>query len=116
MGSSVAWLFPGQGSQTVGMGKELADRYESATRVFTEANDALGFDLRRLCFDGPQDELDRTANTQPALLAASIAALRAAEEARGGLPEPMVVLGHSPSLAAPSHLATRSASFAPVVS
>jgi [acyl-carrier-protein] S-malonyltransferase len=91
----VAWLFPGQGSQSVGMGRELAGGYASAARVFEEANDALGFDVRALCFDGPEDELDRTANTQPALLAASIAALRAAEEAAGGLPEPAFVLGHS---------------------
>ena len=95
MERGIAWLFPGQGSQAVGMGKELADRYPSAARVFEEANDALGFDLRALCFAGPQDELDRTANTQPALLAASIAALRAAEEARGGVPRPAFVLGHS---------------------
>ena len=92
----VAWIFPGQGSQVVGMGKELADRYESAARVFEEANEAVGVDLRALCFNGPQDELDRTANTQPALVATSIAAMRAAEEASGGpLPEPTVVLGHS---------------------
>jgi [acyl-carrier-protein] S-malonyltransferase len=90
----VAWLFPGQGSQSVGMGQELAARYPSAARVFEEANDALGFDLRGLCFDGPQEELDRTANTQPALLATSIAALRAAQEA-GPIGEPTVVLGHS---------------------
>jgi [acyl-carrier-protein] S-malonyltransferase len=93
---AVAWLFPGQGSQAVGMGRELASRYPSAARVFQEANDALDMDLRALCFDGPEDELDRTANTQPALVAASIAALRAAEEAAGvPLPEPAVVLGHS---------------------
>jgi [acyl-carrier-protein] S-malonyltransferase len=92
----VAWVFPGQGSQTVGMGKDLADRYTSAARVFEEANEAIAMDLRALCFDGPQDELDRTANTQPALVTTSIAALRAAEEALGGpLPEPAVVLGHS---------------------
>src|SRR6266851_2886289 len=97
MGSTaVAWVFPGQGSQTVGMGKDLADRYKSAARVFEEANEAIGIDLRALCFDGPHDELDRTANTQPALVATSIAALRAAEEAVGAhLPEPLVVLGHS---------------------
>jgi len=95
MGGGVAWLFPGQGAQAVGMGKELADRHQSAVRVFAEANDALGFDLRRLCFDGPEAELDRTANTQPALLAASVAALRAAEEVAGHLPEPTVVMGHS---------------------
>src|SRR5919204_2203127 len=92
----VAWLFPGQGSQTVGMGKDLADRYTSAARVFEEANDAIGFDLRALCFDGPQDDLDRTANTQPALVTASVASLRAAEEANGApLVEPVAVLGHS---------------------
>jgi [acyl-carrier-protein] S-malonyltransferase len=95
MGSGIAWLFPGQGSQAVGMGKDLASRYRSAARVFEEANDALGIDLRALCFEGPQEELDRTANTQPALVAASISALRATEEAAGPLPEPAVVMGHS---------------------
>jgi [acyl-carrier-protein] S-malonyltransferase len=96
MGSRhVAWLFPGQGSQTVGMSRELVERYRSAARAFEEASDALGMDLRRLCWDGPQSELDRTANTQPALLTASIAALRAAEEASGGLAEPVVAMGHS---------------------
>jgi [acyl-carrier-protein] S-malonyltransferase len=78
------------------MGKDLAERYTSAARVFEEANDAIGIDLRAICFHGPQDDLDRTANTQPALVATSIAALRAAEEAAGApLPEPAVVLGHS---------------------
>ena len=95
MGSGVAWLFPGQGSQMVGMGKELAERYPSAARAFEEGSDAVGFDLRRLAWEGPQSELDRTANTQPALLAASVAALRAAEEAVGRFEEPVVVLGHS---------------------
>jgi [acyl-carrier-protein] S-malonyltransferase len=95
MGSGVAWLFPGQGSQIVGMGRELAEKYPSAARAFEEANDALKFDLRRLAWGGPQSELDRTANTQPALLTASIAALRAAEEAAGGLEEPVVAMGHS---------------------
>jgi [acyl-carrier-protein] S-malonyltransferase len=95
MGSGVAWLFPGQGSQTVGMARELAERYASAARAFDEASDALGIDMRALCWDGPQSELDRTANTQPALLTASIAALRAAEEAAGDLAEPVVAMGHS---------------------
>lgn len=93
---SVAWLFPGQGSQQVGMGKELAERYGAAARVFDEASEALGIDLRRLCWEGPQEELDRTANAQPAILATSIAALRAAEEALGHeLDEPVAVAGHS---------------------
>jgi [acyl-carrier-protein] S-malonyltransferase len=77
------------------MGRELAERYEGAAHVFAQASDALGIDLRRLCWDGPQSELDRTANTQPALLTASIAALRAAEEAAGGLEGPVVAMGHS---------------------
>src|SRR5438132_14243771 len=76
------------------MGKELAERSVSAARVFEEANDVLGLDLRALCFEGPSAELDRTANTQPALLATSLAALRAAEEA-SDLADPGVVLGHS---------------------
>jgi [acyl-carrier-protein] S-malonyltransferase len=77
------------------MGRELAERHPSASRAFEEANDALGFDLRRTCWEGPQSELDRTANTQPALLTASIAALRAAQEAAGRLDEPVVAMGHS---------------------
>src|SRR5438445_12187872 len=99
--SAVAWVFPGQGSQKVGMGKDLAERYPGAARVFEEANDAIGVDLRALCFDRPQDELDKTANTQPALVASSIAAFRAAEEAADAPPpEPAVVLDQS--LAAPN--------------
>ncbi len=77
------------------MGKDLAGRYTSAARIYEEANDALGVDLRALCFEGPAQDLDRTANTQPALLATSIACLRAAEEAADGLGEPRFVLGHS---------------------
>jgi [acyl-carrier-protein] S-malonyltransferase len=95
MATAVAWLFPGQGSQTVCMARELAQRYPGAARAFAEASDALEIDLRRLCWDGPQSELDRTANTQPALLTASVAALRAAQDAAGGLGEPIVAMGHS---------------------
>jgi len=95
---SVAWLFPGQGSQTVGMSRDLAERYPSAMRVFDEASDALSLDLKKLAWDGPQSDLDLTANTQPALLVASIAALRAASEASEEsekLAEPVTLLGHS---------------------
>lgn len=93
----VVWLFPGQGSQHVGMGKALAERYASAARTFSTASEALATDLRTLCWDGPQEDLDRTANAQPAILAASIAALRATAEALGRdePPEPLAVAGHS---------------------
>jgi [acyl-carrier-protein] S-malonyltransferase len=70
------FIFPGQGSQYVGMGKELAERFPVAEATFTEANEALGIDLRHLCFNGPEAELKLTANTQPSILTVSIAALR----------------------------------------
>ncbi len=92
---SVAWVFPGQGSQRAGMGRDLAERYPSSARTLEDANAILGFDLRRLCFGGPDDELQRTANAQPALLAISIVALRAAEEGLGALEQPAFVAGHS---------------------
>src|ERR1035438_4328773 len=66
-----AFLFPGQGSQAAGMGKALADRYAAARRVFEEADEALGFAISRLCFEGPEDQLKLTENTQPALLTVS---------------------------------------------
>lgn len=92
--SNVAWLFPGQGSQVVGMGRELAERFPSAMRVFDEASDAISLDLKKLAWEGPQSDLDMTANTQPALLVASVAALRAAQES-GALAQPVTLLGHS---------------------
>ena len=67
---SVAWLFPGQGSQAIGMSRELAQKYPSAMRVFDEASEAISVDLKRLAWDGPASDLDLTANTQPALLVA----------------------------------------------
>jgi [acyl-carrier-protein] S-malonyltransferase len=90
---SVAYIFPGQGSQAPGMGRELAEKYAAAREVFEEADEALGFKLSRLCFEGPAEELQLTENTQPAILATSIAALRAAEGE--GLPRPDFVAGHS---------------------
>jgi [acyl-carrier-protein] S-malonyltransferase len=73
----IALLFPGQGSQRVGMGADLAKNFTVAKRAFEEADDALGFAISRLCFDGPEEDLRLTANTQPALVTVAIAALRA---------------------------------------
>ena len=73
--AKVALLFPGQGAQYVGMGKELAEQYPEARAIFEEADDALGFSLGRLCFEGPEEELMLTINTQPAIVAVSLACL-----------------------------------------
>ena len=88
----IAFIFPGQGSQKVGMGKALADVYPEARTVFDEADAALGESLSRLCFEGPEDQLTLTENTQPAILAMSTAAMRVLT-ARGI--EPSFVAGHS---------------------
>jgi [acyl-carrier-protein] S-malonyltransferase len=94
---SIAFLFPGQGSQAVGMGRELADSYPSARAVFAEVDDALGQDLSRLMWEGPADELTLTENAQPALMAVSLAALRALGEEKGFVLADLVsyVAGHS---------------------
>ncbi len=74
--SSIAFLFPGQGSQAVGMSKDLAEKYSTARQTFEEADDALGYRLSQLCFEGPEDQLRLTEITQPAILTASVAAWR----------------------------------------
>jgi [acyl-carrier-protein] S-malonyltransferase len=91
--SRIAFCFPGQGSQRVGMGQELANEFPQSRAVFDEASAALGFDLAALCQDGPLEELSQTENTQPALVAASLAALRALESRSEMRPD--VVVGHS---------------------
>jgi [acyl-carrier-protein] S-malonyltransferase len=88
----IAFLFPGQGSQAVGMGKELAEKYPIAQQSFDEADDALGYKLSQLCFEGPEEKLRMTEITQPAILTASVAAWRVLKEK--GL-TPSFVAGHS---------------------
>jgi [acyl-carrier-protein] S-malonyltransferase len=92
MENTIALLFPGQGSQSVGMGKDLAEKYPVARQTFVEADDALGYKLSTVCFEGPEDQLRLTEITQPAILTVSIAALRVLE---ARMPKPCYVAGHS---------------------
>ncbi|MEE8470316.1 MAG: ACP S-malonyltransferase [Dehalococcoidia bacterium] len=92
--SNVAYVFPGQGSQSVGMGYDLYRSSRQARQTFDEADQALQFPLSRLCFEGPEDELRETINAQPAILTASIACLRAASDLNGSI-KPAFVAGHS---------------------
>ena len=91
--AKIAYIFPGQGSQAVGMGKDLFDNYAAAREVFEAADAALGFSISDMCFSGDEADLQLTANTQPAILTVSVAAYRAARAE--GLPAPHVVAGHS---------------------
>ena len=91
-GFGIAFIFPGQGSQVVGMGKDLAGKYPIARQTFEEADEALGYKLSQLCFEGPEEQLRLTEITQPAILTTSIAALRVLETR---IPKPSFVAGHS---------------------
>jgi [acyl-carrier-protein] S-malonyltransferase len=90
---TLAYIFPGQGSQHPGMGKNLVENFPVAGRIFEELNDALHLSISRLCFEGSAEDLQLTENTQPAILAVSVAALRVMESE--GFPRPDYVAGHS---------------------
>lgn len=91
----VAWLFPGQGSQKVSMGRDVVERFESARETFAKADSAVPIPLERLCFEGPEAELTRTSNLQPCLVATSSALVHALRERYPALPEPAYAAGHS---------------------
>ena len=93
--TNLAVVFPGQGSQSVGMGKDWAEAHEVARRAFQEADDALGFSLSDLCWSGPGEDLQLTANTQPAILACSVAMYRVLAEVAGDRLQVACLAGHS---------------------
>ena len=93
--TAVSYVFPGQASQEVGMGLDLYQDYSLAREVFNQADEVLGFPLSNLCFAGPEDELTKTVNVQPAIVASSIACLKVAQQSDIGLCTPSFVAGHS---------------------
>ncbi|HYM75238.1 MAG TPA: ACP S-malonyltransferase [Candidatus Dormibacteraeota bacterium] len=109
--TSIALIFPGQGSQAAGMGKDLAEKYPEARQIFEAADDALGYNLSKLCFEGPEDVLRMTEITQPAILTVSVAALRVLESR---IPKPSFVAGHSLGEYS-AHVASGTFSFADAV-
>jgi len=109
--SKIALIFPGQGSQVVGMGKDLFEKYTVARQTFEEADEALGYKLSHICFEGPEDQLRLTEITQPAILTVSIAALRVVETQ---IPKPCYVAGHSLGEYS-AHVASGTFSFADAV-
>jgi [acyl-carrier-protein] S-malonyltransferase len=109
--SLIALLFPGQGSQAIGMGKDLAEKFPVARETFEEADDAIGYSLSKLCFEGPEDQLRLTEITQPAILTTSIAALRVLQTR---MPKACYVAGHSLGEYS-AHVASGTFSFADAV-
>jgi [acyl-carrier-protein] S-malonyltransferase len=107
----IAFIFPGQGSQAAGMGKDLTEKYPVARQTFEEADDALGYKLSQVCFEGPEDQLRLTEITQPAILTVSIAALRVLETQ---MAKPSFVAGHSLGEYS-AHVASGTMSFADAV-
>ena len=107
----IVLLFPGQGSQEVGMGGAIAERFTDARKVFEEANEILGFDIRKLCVEGPEAELTLTKNSQPAIFVTGIACIRALQEVAVDMPLPIAAAGLSLGEFS-AHVAAGSFSFA----